>query len=263
MKEWEQFENEATKFLNSRFGSYARFFQKGGSDSTIPDIRVETHTGKTFYIEAKHSPAQCGQFVLLPDIESGHFRYSEKNVNRKNIYAQKIIEQMDQQFDEFREAGTTGKAIIMEDDSYAFKNWIIQSYTEKGVHFIITNDFTILPLAAINSYFEITAKYRIKRSGSSSIGTNRIPQVLNYINEHGYDIKETRIDEDKLFVRSNKNLHNTRFILKQYEYMFSSRNTEYEIRKLSNTYNANVIFSIQKKNNNPGLSEAEFIELLK
>ena len=87
MKEWEQFENEATKFLNSRFGSYARFFQKGGSDSTIPDIRVETHTGKTFYIEAKHSPAQCGQFVLLPDIESGHFRYSEKNVNRiKNIF---------------------------------------------------------------------------------------------------------------------------------------------------------------------------------
>lgn len=263
MKEWELFENEATTYLNSRFGAYARFFQKGGADSTVPDIRVETNSGKKFYIEAKHSPAQCGQFVLIPDISSGHFKYSEKNVNRINIYAQKIMEQMDEQFDEFREAGTTGKEIIMEDDSYAFKNWIIQSYMDKDVAFIITNDFTILPLAAIDSYFDITAKYRIKRSGSSSVGTNRISDILEYINEREYAVKETRIDEDKLYVKSNKNLHNIRFILKQYEYMFSLRNTEYEIRKLSNTYNANVIFSIKKKNNLPGLSDEEFIELLK
>ena len=73
----------------------------------------------------------------------------------------------------------------------------------------------------------------------------------------------SRIDGDKLFIESNTSLHNTRFILQQYEYMFSQRGDEYEIRKLSNTYNANVIFSIKQKNRTAGLSDTEFINHLK
>ena len=82
--------------------------------------------------------------------------------------------------------------------------------------------------------------------------------VSNYIN-HNYYISGTRVDGDKLFVNSDRNLHNQRFILVADEYMFALRDREYEIRKLSNTYNANVIFSITKKGNEPGMSDSEFI----
>lgn len=71
------------------------------------------------------------------------------------------------------------------------------------------------------------------------------------------------MDGDKLFVESSHNLHNKRFVFQQYEYMFSQRGNEYEIRKLSNTYNANVIFSITHNTTTPGLSDAEFINALK
>ena len=56
---------------------------------------------------------------------------------------------------------------------------------------------------------------------------------------------------------STRNLHDVRFVLDGYEYMFSIRDDKYEIRKLSNTFNANVIFSIFKKNQK-GLTDAEF-----
>lgn len=260
---WEDFEIECTNYLNKRFGAYARFIHQGGSDSTVPDILVETNSGKEFYIDAKHCPAQCGQFVLLPDIETCSFEYSRQNVNRINAYAEQIMDHMDTQFDEYREAGTTGKDIYMANGSSIFSDWIIQAYEEKGAEFFITNDFTILPIERFQEFFEVTAKYRIKRSGSSSVGKSRLSPVLNYIKSHDYVMTDSRIDGDKLFIESNTSLHNTRFILQQYEYMFSQRGDEYEIRKLSNTYNANVIFSIKQKNRTAGLSDTEFINHLK
>ena len=102
---WEDFEVECTDYLKKAYGAYAKFTHKGGSDSTVPDIYVETDHG-SFYIDAKHSPAQCGQFVLLPDISTGTFQYSPQNVNRINVYAKKIMEHMNKSFDEFRDAGT-------------------------------------------------------------------------------------------------------------------------------------------------------------
>lgn len=58
MARWEGFEIQCTDYLNRRFGAYARFIHQGGADSTVPDILVETKGGKSFYIDAKHSPAQ-------------------------------------------------------------------------------------------------------------------------------------------------------------------------------------------------------------
>lgn len=258
---WEDFELECTDYLKKVYGTYAKFTHKGGADSTIPDIYVETAHG-SFYIDAKHSPAQCGQFVLLPDISTGTFRYSPQNVNHINTYANKIIEHMNKSFDEYRNAGTAGKDIVMPDNQEIFANWIMKIYKEKGTHFFITNNQTILPIERFKEYFEITAKYRIKRSGSSSVGKNRISAIKEHIT-HDYVIQDTRIDGNKLFVISHKPYHNKRFILNGYEYMFSLRNHEYEIRKLSNTYNANVIFSIKLKSEKHGISPDEFISALR
>lgn len=260
---WEDFEIKCTKYLNERFGAYARFIHQGGSDSTIPDILVQTNSGKSFYIDVKYCPAQCGQFVLLPNIETCSFEYSRKNVNRINANAERIMNHMNGKFDEYREAGTAGKEIEMINDSTIFSDWIIQTYEEKGAEFFITNNFTILPVARLQDYFEVTAKYRIKRSGSSSVGKSRLSSVLNHIVSHGYALTDSRADGDKLFIKSNQNLHNTRFTLQKYEYMFSQRGEEFEVRKLSNTYNANVIFSIRQKGRNAGISDEVFINYLK
>lgn len=260
---WEDFEVECTDYLNQKFGAYARFIHQGGADSTVPDIFVKTNSGNSFYIDAKHSPAQCGQFVLLPNIETGMFEYSKLNVNRINRYAQMIMGYMNGDFDAFREAGTAGKDIDMPNGSNIFANWIIQAYRDKGAEFFITNNYTILPVELFSNYFDVTAKYRIKRSGSGNVGKSRLKLVMDYISTHNYIITGSRIDGDKLFIVSPQQLHDHRFILGGNEYMFSLRGSEYELRKLSNTYNANVIFSIKHKSSTPGMSEAEFIDCLK
>lgn len=86
---------------------------------------------------------------------------------------------------------------------------------------------------------------------------------MDYISTHDYIITNSRVAGNKLFVVSPQQLHNQRFILNGIEYIFSLRGDEYELRKLSNTYNANVIFSIKHKASTPGMSELEFIDCLK
>ncbi|MBR1424446.1 hypothetical protein IJ579_02660 [bacterium] len=81
MPNWEEFEKQCTDYLNQEFCNFATFKTMGGSDSTVSDILVKTNTNKTFYIDVKHSPAQCGQFVLLPDIKTQKFVYSSRNIN--------------------------------------------------------------------------------------------------------------------------------------------------------------------------------------
>lgn len=263
MSVWEEFEIQCTNFLNSKFNAYATFTHQGGANSTVPDILVNTNNGKSFYIDAKHSPAQCGQFVLLPNLETGTFEYSHLNVNPINRYAKMIMNYMNNDFDAYREAGTAGKDIDMPNGSNIFAAWIIQAYRDKEVDFFITNNYTILPIEYFKEYFDVTAKYRIKRSGSGNVGKSRLKLVMDYISTHDYAITDFRIDRDKLFIVSPQKLHDHRFILRGTEYMFSLRGDEYELRKLSNTYNANVIFSIKRKNSTLGMSEIEFINYLK
>jgi len=260
---WEAFEIDSVNYLKQTFGNLANFEHQGGADSTVPDIKVTTNYGNTFYIEAKHSPAQCGQFVLLPDISSRKFIYSSQNINPKNKFAVEIIKHMNSQFDEFKEAGTAGKEIIMKNDSVIFSNWIIETYGNKGVKYFITNDFIILPINNFNNFFNVTSKYRVKRSGSSNVGQSNIPNVLKYIKLQNYNILNCRQDGSKLFIKSDIPLHNQRFILNDYEYMFSKRDSEFEIRKLSNTFNANVIFSIELKTSQNRLTKEAFSQALK
>lgn len=256
MSNWENFEIECTNYLRKNFGKYAEFEHFGGSDSTIPDILVKHKTGSNFYIEAKNTPAQCGQFVLLPNIEKKCFDYSTKNNSTLNTFSKKIMDYMNRDFDSFREAGTTGKTIEMNNGKEIFSEWIKGYYANKGVKFFITNNFNIIPIERFGDYFDVSAIYRIKRSGSNEVGKNRISKVSNYISNN-YNGVRINYEGGKLFVSSPTNLHNSRFIIDGNEYMFSIRDNSYEIRKLSNTYNANVIFTIDYTNLT-GISHSAF-----
>ena len=261
MSTWEQFEIDCTRFLMEQFGEYATFIHQGRSDSTVPDIKVTTKKNKQFYIEAKHSPAQCGQFVLLPNIETRKFEYSRLNSTEINKFSQVIINHMNNNFEEFKEAGTAGKNIEFDNCQNVFNDWIVKTYKDKGVKFFITNNNVILPIEEFAEYFDVSAKYRIKRSGSSSVGSGNIDKVTEYLKSTFSNI-ELKTTYDKIFIYTNDNLHNQRFIIGRNEFMISKRENNFEVRKLSNTFNANVIFSIELKTNKGGISIADFIFIL-
>lgn len=261
MNVWGKFEEDCTLYLIEQFGEYAKFTHQGKSDSTIPDIKVETNKNKQFYIEAKHSPAQCGQFVLLPNIETKKFEYSKMNSTMINDYSAQIINHMNNHFEEFKEAGTAGKTIAFENCNEVFNQWIIKTYKDKGVKFFITNNYVMLPIEKFADYFNVSAKYRIKRSGSNSVGSGNIDKVVQYLTAKYPGIKLKSV-KDKVFIYTEDNLHNERFIIGKNEYMISKRDDNYEVRKLSNTFNANVIFSIELKTNESGISVSDFIFIL-
>ena len=54
MSTWEQFEIDCTRFLMEQFGEYATFIHQGGSDSTVPDIKVTTKKNKQFFHHIIH-----------------------------------------------------------------------------------------------------------------------------------------------------------------------------------------------------------------
>ena len=133
-------------------------------------------------------------------------------------------------FDEFAAAGSTGRDIAVNDGKKIFSSWISDFYKEKNVKFFITNNFIIVPVEEISDYFEIKAKYRVKRSGSSSLGKNRVCDFLEFLGNnslHDYKITGVRADGNKLFVSSERNLHRLSFSDGKNEYMFSLRNGEY------------------------------------
>lgn len=243
MANWQKFEINCTDYLNEKYGSSAKFVHHGGSDSNVPDIMVDAKNESIFGIEAKKCPAQCGQFVLLPNVSTREFEYSTRNFSQFTKNTFDIITHMNKSFDEYKEAGTAGKEIIFDGCKEVFANWVIEYYNNKMVKYFITNDYTILPIQKFAKYFDITATYRIKRSGSSSVGKTALDSISNHINQN-FEVVSIAKDGTKLFVTAKQSMHDTRFVYGKYEYMFSARDDKYEIRKLSNTFNANVIFSI-------------------
>ena len=75
-----------------------------------------------------------------------------------------------------------------------------------------------------------------------TLGKKWISVVKDFLLRQDYEIRNVQTEGNKLFITSDLPYHDQRFILNEYEYMFSQRGERYEIRKLSNTYNANVIF---------------------
>lgn len=248
MKSWQTLEIDATNFLTKNYSDYITAILQGGSDSNISDVLVKTYTNKTFYIDVKKKNAQCGQFVLHPDKKNKEFVFSKRNKSILTESTSKIISFMNRNFQSFFDAGTSGITIHIPDDTTIFSNWIIDYYTQKNVEFIITkdHDFLIIPLKEIAHYFDITAKYRVKQSGSHGVPEKHMDSIKKHIIGN-YNVLSFRNEKDKLFVSSPNDLHKHKFNYENKTYMFSNRNDEFEIRTLSNTINANVIFSIDLK----------------
>ncbi|WP_343102059.1 hypothetical protein [Romboutsia sp. MSSM.1001216sp_RTP31141st1_G3_RTP31141_220114] len=245
---WELFEKESTSYLNSTFGNDRISFQLQGShDSTVADIKTYIDGNFKFSIEVKKKSAQSGQFVLLDN--GNQFIYSPKNKSDINEFSRLILEYMNKNYSTYRDVSTNALEIALPQK--IFESWIKNHYLNKEVKYIITNNdsnYIIFPLDKYGEYFNIKANFRIKGSGSSNMPKSDQEVFSNLIKDKycdneitfdgkkAYCIIDTDIpDKSKIFCNKN----NRRYQLNK----ISPK--KYEIRKLSNTRNANVIFSIE------------------
>ena len=241
MQKWEQFEIECTNYLQENYKDMI-FEHNGGSDSTTSDIKVNNE----YYIEVKHTPAQCCQFVLFP--ENNYFYYSQDNKKPLNQYSARIIDFMNQRY-EYYSTCNKAKLIIYNDCEIDFFGCVKEFYKYKNVKYFITNNFLLVPLDDIQEVFNISAVYRVKKSGSKNPNKSMIDTLTQYINQN-YDINSIKYDGNHLIINSNNNLNKQFFIFGEYKYMFSEKDDNYVLRQLSNTCNSNVIFSIKLKKGN-------------
>lgn len=245
MKPGEKFEKECYEYLKSKYASKtAKFIHKGGMNSTESDIGVIKNEKIDFYIEAKDTFAQSGQFVLIPQENIEKFKFSDKNNSKQNEMTDIIIKYMNNNFYKFNNAGTAGEEIKI--DTSVFSRWIINHYKEKNVKYVISYDenYVILPIRKFDSYFEISAIYRIKKSGSGK-PAKKDREAIKEVIKKNYPSAKFSIEEEKFLVNIENSLNLKDFKLGNYTYHFSKKLNNFEIRRLSNTYNRNVIFSIK------------------
>ena len=253
MKPGEQFEIDSHLYLKNKYETDSvKFIRHDTADSTGSDIEVFVKGKPSFFIEAKDTSAQSGQFVLLSDDTKKEFVFSPRNKSVQNEMTEIIINYMNSDYDRFNAAGTSGE--ILNINPAIFSNWIIGHYKQKNVKYVISKKsaMIICPIDKFSEYFEVSATFRIKKSGSSEPSAKYIDAVIEELNQK-YGItniyKQTINGKKKLFANASVDLCKVRFSLGKYTYYLSPQELEgnFEIKQLSNTRNKNVIFSISIK----------------
>lgn len=237
-KKWEIFEIECYNYLNRNYKNI-EFKYHGRSNSTVSDIEV---IDRKFFIEVKLKESQCGQFVVFEN-ENG-FEYSSKNKTFTNQYSDYIIEYMNRNFDAFHNVGTIGVNIAI--DKKIFASWIIDYYKTKNTKYFITkgDNYIIIPLEKIDEYFDIKACYRVKKSGSSDPSNTNIEEIIYFLENYNIEF-QLEINDKKLYIITVNDIE-SKIKINNYTYQFNKISEyKYNVRRLSNTSNANVIFSIK------------------
>jgi len=249
MENWENFEDNCFEYLRDKYQSdEISIVKTGGLDSTMPDIMIMKNGQNIINVETKSPKAQSGQFVLIEDSKNKKFCYSPKNKTRPNKYSDMILEKMNDNYDKYSNVGTNGITIDVTKD--IINNWIVSYYIEqKKSEFIITEGegFIIFPTIFFNEYFNATAIYRVKKSGSSNATKEDMPIIKQLIEKNGIGVNEIRQDCKKV-IASLSACNEKKFIIESEpkDFFFSLIDgNDYYVTKLSNTKNANVIFSIE------------------
>lgn len=268
MRPGEQFELDSLEYLKNNYGKNGiEFIHHNTADSTGSDIEVIINGRSEFYIEAKDTAAQSGQFVLLPDDASRSFIFSPRNKSLPNKMTELMISYMNEDYDRFNAAGTAGEAL--EIDSDIFTQWIIEHYREKKVKYVISKKdrMIICPIERFGDYFEVSANFRIKKSGSSEPSGKYVDAVIEAL-KNKFNItdvyKQTVNGKKKLFANAPVNLSKVKFELGKYTYYLSPQATagHFEVKQLSNTRNKNVIFTINVKKEQVASDLEQFVSEL-
>lgn len=249
-KKWEKLEDDCFNRLKTKYGKNNTFEKCGQSDSTISDIKVKSKNSLPFFIEVKSPKSQAGQFVLQENKAEQSFEFSTKNATEKSPEAQKMIDDMNKGYDTF--ASPTTKGIPLNTEENVLYSHIKQYYLKKGARYFITknDDYIIFPIESLENYFDVSAKFRIKKSGSAHLpksDKDELKKCLENDNIYG-DI--TYVGVKAYFEPTdNQTLDKIKFKNGEKEFLFKKEQNppRYLIRKLSNTNNASVTLSLKLK----------------
>ena len=264
MKAWEKNELECCDYLNRKYGFTGTIFEsKGGADSTQSDIFVKKNN-KGFFIEAKMKVAQCTQFVLFPNYEKSVFVFSDKNKTKESDSCRKIIDIMNAQFSYFSSSAQLKPLPSDCDSCKLYAEWIIECYKAKKTNYIITQndgEFVILPLEKLLDYFSVSAVYRVKKSGSSDPTPAQMESLISILKKRYTEVFVKK--EEKHYQVYNCPNSMPSITKDGYEYLFRNDGKYYTVRRLSNTYNSNVIFSIKLKKRQEEKDLNQFVDELR
>lgn len=261
---WKKFEKDCFKYLSDNYSGDFSFKAYGESDSTKADVEVIFCKESAFFIEIKEDSSQCCQFVLFPNKESKKFDVSTGVKSPDTQNRQAIVAFMDERYEKFSKVGTTG--IPIKIDTGILYGWVNDFYTYKKIKFFITksDNYIIFPMSKFSDYFDICAVYRRKRSGSSVTNEkNNLAELEAGIvdNSLAGTVEFSSVGgETRCFFHTNSNIHEKRIVCPNYTYLFKDnvhskkvslkKERVYEVRRLSNTSNPNVICQLSLKNRN-------------
>lgn len=246
MEKWRLFEDNCVNYLNKTYGNNTvNFIGTGKSNSTTSDIKVLDYEKNLFNIESKMPEAQSGQFVLL-DI-GGEFIFSDKNKSIENEFTDLIINYINKNYDVFKNVSTKSLPIDLPID--IFESWIKNHYKSRNVKYVITSDknnnYILFPIDKYGEYFRITGNFRIKTSGSGDLPKKYEYEVQALFQENFSSCSIVR-EGKKAYIFTEANLPDkTKLQGNDCRFQFNKEEDRYLVRKLSNTNNPNVIFSIK------------------
>jgi len=263
MEKWKEFEYTATEFLNDYFKEFS-FENLGNSNATTPDITVQSQQGKFLTnIEAKYSPSQAGQIVVL--IKDDHFEFSEKSKNPKVASTDTLIEYLNKNYPIYSDVAQSSINMEIEDtvlfsfiiEQYQYKNndWIIASSESSSLN---TRNLCFIPLEEIPHYFDVSTSLRRKKSGTSTLAKS-MQESAKQVISNLFENFEIKIEGKKTFFYGDIGTHPKE--LPQNLYLSEKGENIYEIRKRSTTNNANIMFSLKLKENFSFQSE-KFLDFL-
>ena len=256
MEKWQQSELECVQYLKKTYGTTGiEFDHKGGSDSSQSDIQVLKNKKPLFYIEAKSAGAQCGQFVVLD--EQGKFVYSPKNkIRPPSEYSNKFINIMQASYAKYKACGTSGTPFSSEFQTLEYE-WVKDFYSRKKTEFIIAekilghtddDNFLIFPLSKFENYFNISATYRVKTSGSNNPNSKDEKEILSTLTDNKFTVTKHGFEGGHYYIYTTGLQNKKQYRGTNYRWQFNLDSAgKYQVRKLSNTNNANVIFAISLK----------------
>jgi len=154
---------------------------------------------------------------------------------------------MNQNFSVYKDPGTKGAELFVSKD--ILSRWVKEYYDQKKVKFFITNldkNYIITSLESVEKSYDITACYRVKRSGSSNVAQKDRRELEKYLSSYG----KTSWDSVKktLYFHSADVSHGScKFSINGNNYQLSPKVNKFEVRKLSSTDNANIILTLRIK----------------
>lgn len=258
---WEELENRCYEYLKKLYPKTPSIEAYGKSDSTKADIKVEVSASDEFYIEVKAASSQCCQFVIFPNSNTKQFDFSSSNKVPCFDNCKNIISYMNGFYKKYHRVGKKG--IPIDVDKSTLYGLVQDFYYLKKVKFFMTekNDFIIFPSDSFSRYFDINCFYRKKTSGSSEpneennnteiiegLKNNDIPGTIEY-----HPVGE----KIRCFLHTIQDINKSRMVCTNYTYQFKQNkysqiiakksSNVYEVRRLSNTSNPNVICQLSLK----------------